>query len=317
MDNELINSCFDVIKQNNDNTASKQVKVYNDFFETMQDIANEYFGDLNSGYLSIFPCGDLLTNTLSENSLVEFYVIYQTDRDNVNFAVVNEKINRKGKKRISTYSRIMGSAKKEGVLQAEEVAERISYHLKSKVGNIETIFQRRNQIMIKLYNQVIVKITVCYDLNEEYLKVRRVNKWLNIDPVKYLSNIDEKNKHTKDNFSKIVRLFKAMELELILAGESELLIGKNFFVENLLYNVPNEFFQGEDYEQIVNQVLIYLKNKNLNDFVLTDGTGPMFYDFSYYTKNYAKQFIKKIIYANDNFEEILQLSANNVSGSET
>ena len=312
MDKELLEDCFDVIKQNNESIASTQMKVYDDIYNEMQNITQENFSDLNNGYLSVFPCGDYLTNTLCENSLVEFFVIYQTDKENVNFAVVNERITRKGKKRVSTYSKIMSSATNPNVLQAEDVAERIAFQLKNRLKNMQTIFQRRNQIMLKLYNQTIVKITVCYDLGTNHLKVRRVNKWLEIDPIRYLSNVDKKNEQTNGNFSRFVSLFKAMEIELLIANESQLFIGKNFFVENLLYNVPNEFFMLENDNDIINQILIYLKNKNLDSFELIDETGKMFDDYSYYTKNYAKQFIKKIIYANDNFQEILKLSASNL-----
>ncbi|MBQ0017075.1 MAG: hypothetical protein KBT30_00405, partial [Clostridiales bacterium] len=251
MEKETLDITFDVIKQKDSENNTKIFSYYESINEQLTDICNTKFVDMNSGYLTVFPMGDFLTKTFYDNSLIEFLVIYKTDRENVNFGVVYEKITKKGKKKISTYQSLVNGGNPErvsGTMQAEDVAERLCYYLKSSLQNAQKFFQKRNEIMIKLSSNFTCKIKVVYDCDYENhdLRERNINKWNFINPLKYFENYDKKTAETHGKFEQFVKLFKAMELELLLANETSIIIGKNSFVENFLYNVPSKLYNFSD-----------------------------------------------------------------------
>lgn len=307
MEKETLDLILNVIEDKEKENFDKYITAYENMYASLEQIKDTAFTDLNSGKLSIMPVGDFLNHSNYGNTIVEFLVIYQTDRDNINFSVVAQKTTKKGKTKVSTYQQIMGSAVNKGVMQAEQVAERFAFYLKTTCPNISKIYFKRNQIMIRLTNNVVVKITVCYDFgaNNGDLVCRRVNVWYNLNPVKFTENIEQKNRQTNNNYLKVVKLFKAFELELIIAKQSELLIGRNSFVENFIYNVPNEIFSEPNDIVMVQNVITYLQNKKFNTFVMADECGNMFNEKSLYSLNEAKQFSRKVKYAFDNMESLL------------
>lgn len=307
MEKETLDLILNVIEDKEKENFDKFMTAYENMYASLEQIKDTAFTDLNSGKLSIMPVGDFLNHSNYGNTIVEFLVIYQTDKDNINFSVVAQKTTKKGKTKVSTYQQIMGSAVNKGVMQAEQVAERFAFYLKTTCPNIYKIYFQRNQIMIRLTNNVVVKITVCYDFgaNNGDLVCRRVNVWYNLNPVKFTENIERKNSQTNNNYLKIVKLFKAFELELIIAKQSELLIGRNSFVENFIYNVPNEIFCEPNDLVMVQNVITYLQNKKFNTFVMADECGDMFNEKSLYSLNEAKQFARKVKYAFDNMESLL------------
>ena len=306
MEEKTLDSLIEVISQRQIDLNNRIADYYEKVDNALNEIISTRFMDLNDGELFVFPFGDYISDTICDTSIVDFYVVYRTKRENVNFAVVYEKQTKKGK-RVSTYQSIVGGATVKNVMQAEDVAKRISYFLEQSVA-CSQMYQRRNEIVFNLSNDLTARITVCYDfeLKNGDFRQRKVNRWININPTKYLSKIEEKNEQTNNNYSKFVMLFKALEIELIILEKSQLLISKNGFVENLLYNVPNELFIGTNM-QVLNQILNYLKLKNLDNYELISETGKMFNKQDLiYSKNYAKQFINKIIYATDNFEKFYE-----------
>lgn len=305
MDKNGLDLCLDVLQEKTSQNYTLQSENYEKLYNVLNDIIGTCFSDLNNGELCAFPFGDFLTNTYYDNSIVDFYVIYSTNRDNIDFTVTEQRVTKKGKTKVSLYQSIIGAPINKGVLQAEDVAQRLHYKLN---GQFKSIFSycKRNQIMIRISDKISARINVCYDFAEENgdLTIRKINIWSNINPVKYLDNFDKKDAETNGNFHTLVRLFKALEIELIINEESELLIGKNYFVENLLYNVPSKLFIGENFETIITKVLDYLKFKDYDEFKLIDETGFM-HNIDFYSKNYAKQFINKINYTLENLQDFI------------
>lgn len=315
MNKETLKFVFETINEKEKNNNSKFISVYDKLYDALEQIKDTCFGDLNSGNLIVMPYGDFIAGTHYDASLVEFLIIYQTSKENVDFSVVAQKVTKKGKVKVSTYQQIMGGATNKGIIQAEQVAERFAYYLKNQVASIEKIYFKRNEIMLRFSNEVLAKITICYNFDQlnNDLVCRRVNTWYTFNAINYLDKIQEKNKATKNNFLRIVKLFKALELELLIAQESQLYIGKNQFVENFVYNVPNQIFMEANDEILVQNVITYLLNKKHKNFMLVDGSDKMFNEKSLYSLNEAKQFANKIKYAYDNFEEIV---ANNADATD-
>lgn len=308
MDKEFLNGMFDIIKEKEDENSVKISNAFNVLLNSLTDIKDIAFNDLTDGYISIIPYGDFITDTFYDNSLIECLVIFHTSRDNIDFTVPAKHITKKGKVKLSTYQQIIGAPVNKGVIQAEEITSRFANYLKGMIGSNQKIYCKYNTIMLKINEQLNAKITVCYDANYEKNKllVRRINTWTYVNPFIYLKKIDEKDTETNYKYTKFVKLFKALELELIIAQESKLLIGTNHYVENLLYNVPSNLFLDEDLV-VMNNIMFYLRNINPKQLKLIDETyDSMFDENSYYEIKYYKQFLNKIDYAFDNIEQIVE-----------
>ncbi len=312
MNKEFLRELFELLDEKQEQSKVEISNTYDVLLETLMEIKDIAFNDLTNGKISIIPYGDFITNTFYDNSLIEFLVVYHTSRDNIDFTVPAKRVTKKGKVKLSTYQQIIGSPANKGVIQAEEIASRFSNYLKGIVAPNQKIYCKYNIIMLKVNAQLSAKITVCYDADydKNKLLVRRINTWTYINPYIYLDKIEQKDIETNNNYSKFVKLFKALELELIIAQESKLLIGKNHFVENLLYNVPSNFFLDEEFD-VLNNIMFYLKNINPKQLKLIDETYESLFDEnSYYEKRYYKQYLNKINYAINNLEQILDNSIN-------
>lgn len=303
-------SYFDVCLQAIDNRTQEnfvvQQKMYEQLYDALKDIVQNNFTALANS-LAVVPFGDYLMDTYYDNSIVDFYIVYKINRSEVDFSVVDRKQSKKGSK-VSLYSSIMNAPVVTGTIQAEQIASQLKNFLMTKF-NAQKMFQKRNQIILKLTDVVNARITICYDLGEQddLLTVRKVNIWKNINLTQFFNNIEKKEAETNQNFHKIVRIFKALEVELIIQGQSNVFIGKNYFVENLLYNVPSQIFLGENLEIVSKSVLTYLNNKDYKTFELIDKTGKMF-EQDFYSKKYEKQFINKINYALETLPNLLNLT---------
>ena len=308
MNKEFLSNLFDVLNEKQEQSKAQISNTYDILLNALTEIKDIAFNDLTNGTISVMPYGDFITNTFYDYSLVEFLVIYHTSRDNIDFTVPVKKVTKKGKVKLSTYQQIVGTPLNSGVIQAEEVTSRFANYLKGIMAPNQKLYYKYNTIMLRINQQLNAKITVCYDanFNKNKLLVRRINTWTYINPSIYLDKIEQKNIETNNNYSKFVKLFKALELELIIAEESKLLIGKNHFVENLLYNVPSNFFLDDDLT-IMNNIMFYLKNINPKQLKLIDETyDSLFDENSYFEKRYYKQYLNKINYAFENVQQIIE-----------
>ena len=312
MNKEFLSELFDILDEKQNQNKGEISNTYDVLLDTLMEIKDIAFNDLTDGKISIIPYGDFITNTFYDNSLVEFLVVYHTSRNNIDFTVPAKRITKKGKVKLSTYQQIVGSPVNKGIIQAEEIASKFANYLKGVIAPNQKIYCKYNTIMLRINQQLSAKITVCYDADydKNKLLVRRINTWTYINPNIYLEKIEQKDAETNNKYSKFVKLFKALELELIIAQESKLLIGKNHFVENLLYNVPSNLFLDDDLA-VLNNIMFYLKNINPKQLKLIDETyDGLFDENSYFEKRYYKQYINKINYAINNLEQILDNSIN-------
>lgn len=312
MNKELLNSLFEILSEKDAQNKVQLANTYDVLMDTLENIKDIAFVDLVDGNISIIPYGDYISNTFYDGSLVEFLIVFHTSRENIDFTTPLKRITKKGKVKLSTYQQIVGAPVNHGVIQAEEIVSRFTNYIKGVLAPSQKIYSKYNTIMIKLNKQLNAKITVCYDANfdKNKLLVRRINTWTYINPSLYLSRIEQKDKETNFQFSKFVKLFKALEIELIIAQESNLLIGRNYFVENLLYNVPSNLFLDED-SVVMNNIMFYLRNIDYEKLKLIDETyNSMFDENSYYEKKHFKQYLNKIDFSYENFEQIIEKNEN-------
>lgn len=313
INNEILTNVLNFIDEKDMERTPQMSSYYEGILDALNQIISTNFPELFSvnASLKIVPAGDFLTETASQNCMIEFYVVYQIEKKYINFSVTHQKEKRK-KKRLSVYQSIVNSASETGGLQAEDVTTRIANYLRGFILPSQKIFAKRNQIMLKLDDTYTAKITVCYQFeNDNLLTVRRVNTWYKFNYANYVVNIRRKDLRTDGAFTRMVRLFKALELEVVLSNKSTLILANNKMAENLLYNVPDEIFKQDENNdlKVFLKVINYLYFKNIKDFKLADETNDMFGSNSAYKTDHAKQLINKILFAYENFGEIIEITS--------
>lgn len=104
-------------------------------------------------------------------------------------------------------------------------------------------------------------IPVIYD--GEYFKyfINKKKGFINIDIDERLINFNIKLESVGENFIKIIKIFNNLFKNITKE------IPNQFFVESLLYNVPDELYYGNDYYQITTNIINYLRMTSIENFV--------------------------------------------------
>ena len=88
-----------------------------------------------------------------------------------------------------------------------------------------------------------------------------------------------------------------LELELVISNKSNVYLSlKTFFVENVLYNVPDKFYKSNDFCEIFRNVVNYLNQCELSDILIPGINKEMFEYDKYYANSNYDSFLKKIKY---------------------
>ncbi|MDD3503022.1 MAG: nucleotidyltransferase [Eubacteriales bacterium] len=85
-------------------------------------------------------------------------------------------------------------------------------------------------------------------------------------PKQHYNNGVEKNRNTNGLFKPVTRIFKNMKSFLIENDYLDKTTAPSYFVENLLYNVPNRHFSGT-YQNTVYNILNWLETADVDDFL--------------------------------------------------
>jgi hypothetical protein len=81
-------------------------------------------------------------------------------------------------------------------------------------------------------------------------------------PKIHLKNGREKHEKTKEKFKPVVRIFKNMRNKAVDEGLINKNIAPSYFIQCLLYNVPNEIYtKNGNYQSLIEDILKFLKNK--------------------------------------------------------
>lgn len=167
-----------------------------------------------------------------------------------------------------------------------------------------------NCSIILKYQNCLVEIIVCYELTAKIISYQKGVNVYNVNLYDLYNNFYLKEKKTDSNFSLMCKIYKALEKELIYAGISDIYISQKYgLIENLLFNTPDNMFKG-DYKDIFLKTCSYLINANFKEFKTLDDN-VMFDNLNYKIK-VAKNLVRKIMYAYNNFDEILEKSDENI-----
>ncbi len=98
-------------------------------------------------------------------------------------------------------------------------------------------------------------------------------------PKQHYSNLTIKSSATNGNFKSTVRMFKNIKDDLIEKGAISEDVAKSYFIENLLFNVPDNLFNGtytERFRNILNFLIEQFKTSNLSGYYCANGIVPLF-----------------------------------------
>ena len=113
-------------------------------------------------------------------------------------------------------------------------------------------------------------------------------------PKIHLKNCSIKNKSTKWNFKSIVRIFKFIKSKLVENSDISEDITTSYYIENLLYNIPNHAYSW-DLSTCMNNILnfIILRHWNLSSFYCANEIDDLFSDKNWTVEN-AVSFINMV-----------------------
>ncbi|MCO0597277.1 nucleotidyltransferase [Peribacillus butanolivorans] len=97
-------------------------------------------------------------------------------------------------------------------------------------------------------------------------------------PKRHYSFGVEKNQQTGELYKKSVRIFKNIKSRLVDSDKLDKSTAPSYFVENLLFNVPNDKFVRNNYSQTIFNILKWLDDNrnNLSSFICQNGMVNLF-----------------------------------------
>lgn len=253
---------------------AKYVKEFDEYFFNFLKMAVEYVYTLYEGQgvdFSIEPCGDYFNSTYNLNmSPISYLVVYHVKRADIETYLNNKIIKNKYSSKI--FNNIIVNTAVPNVPTNDEVAKQIFKFMNRFVDIASASYCNFGTIKYALEQAFTVKVVVAYKYEDGTYVFTDNNKPVVIDFNKVQENIKNKNKETKKEYTKICALFKSFETELLCADKiSDILFHKNYFVEELLYNVPNELFEEKNNALKVENIIKHLIRKNLYKLVKLDG----------------------------------------------
>lgn len=94
-------------------------------------------------------------------------------------------------------------------------------------------------------------------------KVLNESRWIVSYPKQHFDNCKSKGEPTKGMFKPFVRVFKNIRSYLIDHDEIEEDLTTSYFIECLLYNIPDDYFLSSGLDNIFTNILKYL-SEDLN-----------------------------------------------------
>lgn len=149
--------------------------------------------------------------------------------------------------------------------------------LRAKYGS-EGVISGRKSLKIVKKNQLQAAADVVVTLHFKeglafYLPDER--RWIVSYPQQHYERGSKKERATDNNYKRIIRMFKAARNHLENNGMIRKEKAPSYFIECLLYNVPNELFTRE-LDQSYRGILKYLKNNSLDPFKCQNGIQELF-----------------------------------------
>lgn len=114
-------------------------------------------------------------------------------------------------------------------------------------------------------------------------------------PKVHISNCEGKDIQCGQNFKKLVRIFKNIRNELLAENIITKNLASSYYIENLIYNCPNNLFFG-NLTNNLHSILCFLNSaeNNFSYFKCANNIDDLFSDFTW-SEEKATLFIEKVI----------------------
>ena len=312
MTNEQFLSVKDIIEDYNNKLYPEVTKIKNDFERDLGFVLEKvcsYYAGIQRYKIS--GNDDYLFNTSYEDSAnLRYYVSIELfDKYDTNLEKFIKPM-KKRKKKLSTKQQMMQSISGISATKVpyiQDFCSKLCDEIKFS-NNFQNALCNNCSIILK-YKNCLVEIIVCYELTAKIISYQKGVNVYNVNLFDLYNNFYLKEKNTDSNFSLMCKIYKALEKEIIYAGISDNYISQKYgLIENLLFNTPDNMFKG-DLKDIFLKTCSYLINANFKEFKTLD-ENIMFDNLNYKIK-VAKNLVRKIMYAYNNFDEILEKSSEN------
>ena len=279
---------------------SKPKILVQDFYETTLNILTSALSDLkkedknlllNYEDTRIFPMGDYTNNTfIDETGELEIVIASsnaQLKTANSIFIKNLKEAKTKKQKKLVSFSGTFN-----------DIINKFIQVLTKYFNETTTLLIINTGIKILCLEEFGFKILIRFATYDETDKQAVLSFWdpinVNIKKINlfyYNDMIAKKDKDTGGNYKKLVRIFKNIRKTILMnkwAVSSSL---NKYFVELIIYNVPNSLMIGNDIEKVFYKTINYLDNCNVLEFKSFDGNNIENFEFANVTFNKIKNFL--------------------------
>ena len=266
-------------------TLSILTSALNDLKEEFSDIAIDYSNT------KIFPIGDYTNDTFIDQT-GELEIVIATSDPQI--AILN-----------STYIKNISEAKRKKQKEAISNKGTLDYVINKYIIALTKYFNETTILLmvsegikvlcLKEYNfKILIKFATYSETDSDAIlsfwdpiqkNIKKVNLFL------YNEKMEEKNKLTHGNYKKLVRIFKNIRKNILInkwAVSSDL---NKYFVELIIYNIPNSIMQDENIVVVFKKAINYLDNCNILNFLSFDGRKISSFDLAHVSYAKIKNFI--------------------------
>lgn len=289
MDRNAIISYSNKFKSDGLNEFYKNMS--NIIFDATNKISNKWGRSkgiiLNVNNIQIFPIGDYSNGTAIDN-ISELEIVVAINDYSI-FLNLKNKNNKKDEKQDFF----------------EELLSNYLYQLKEYFNESTMLILVQEGIKILCYNEYEYKLLIrfcAYDKNEKnpilYFYNTFSKDYYKVDLFNYIEKFEEKDKLTSGNYKKLVRIYKNLRKTILINKYAKSSDFNKYFIELLIYNIPNEIMLDKDIYLVFKKSFLYLTNCKIKKIKSYDNSNLKSFDFSkmsyYKIANFIK-LIKKVI----------------------
>ena len=306
---EIVDFLFDIMKHYDDQYDKIADACFSDTKRAWNEIVDDY---LKSQDAVIIPFGSYaIKNNYQLVEPMEFYCVLKSEREILEKERIQKQQEKKNKKKSikQIYNSILSSDLSQKT--AIDAAKIISQELQKYIGEDDKVYFKNNVVFLKFHMKEDIEISVVvyvgYDFDGDgTIELSKLGYKISQNPAEIINEISLKNARTNGNYLLLCKLIKMLELELIISNQSNIFLStKTFFVENVLYNVPDKFYLSNDFCEIFKNVVNYLNQCDTEDIFIPGKKELMFGYNEYYANSQFISFIKKIIYIYKNGDKMI------------
>lgn len=127
-------------------------------------------------------------------------------------------------------------------------------------------------------------------------------EWIVNFPHQHFVSLNKKSESTSGNFKESVRMFKNLREQLIENGKISAGCAKSYFIENMLYNVPDNYFVGnftDRFKAIFRKLATDYNNNSIDNYKCANGIDNLFSDKTW-RKDLCKEYLLGLNFIRDN-----------------